>query len=71
MIDALKPLHVMQVAHHGGNNADFYRLLEAADYQGQTAPSFLLLSHALHDKNVRPTSYARHSAEPGLQSRIG
>lgn len=58
LIDALKPLHVVQVAHHGGNNAHFYRVLEAADYQGQTEPSFLLLSHAVHDKH-RPSDVFR------------
>jgi hypothetical protein len=58
LIDALKPLHVVQVAHHGGNNAHFYRVLEAANYHGQSAPSFLLLSHAVHDK-TRPSDVFR------------
>lgn len=58
LIDALKPLHVVQVAHHGGNNAHFYRVLEAADYHEQTAPSFLLLSHAVYDR-TRPSDVFR------------
>jgi hypothetical protein len=54
LIDALVPLHVIQVAHHGGNNAHFYRVLAAAGYPEQVAQSYLLLSHAWHDK-TRPS----------------
>ena len=35
LLNAMKPLHVIQVAHHGGNNAHFYRVLAAADYHAQ------------------------------------
>ena len=54
LLDAMRPLHVIQVAHHGGNNAHFYRVLDAAKYPEQDAQSYLLLSHALHDK-TRPS----------------
>ncbi len=50
----MAPLHVIQVAHHGGNNAHFYRVLDAAKYPEQDAQSYLLLSHAVHDK-TRPS----------------
>jgi len=54
LIDALLPLHIIQVAHHGGNNAHFYNVLLEADYQAQTDPSLLLLSHAEADR-FRPS----------------
>lgn len=54
LLDAMTPLHVIQVAHHGGNNAHFYRALDAAKYPEQDAQSYLLLSHAFHDK-TRPS----------------
>lgn len=54
IISSLLPLHVIQVAHHGGNNAHFYRVLLAANYPAENYPSFLLLSHATHDK-YRPS----------------
>ncbi len=49
LIAALLPLHVVQVAHHGGNNAHFYRVLERAKYPGNVETSFMLLSHAVDD----------------------
>lgn len=54
LLDAMRPLHVIQVAHHGGNNAHFYRVLDAAKYPEQDEQSYLLLSHAFHDK-TRPS----------------
>lgn len=54
LLAAMKPLHVIQVAHHAGNNAHFYRVLAAADFAEQTEPSYLLLSHAYHDR-TRPS----------------
>ncbi len=54
LLDAMLPLHLVQVAHHAGNNAHFYRVLEAAGYPEQTDPSLLLLSHARHDR-TRPS----------------
>jgi hypothetical protein len=58
LLDSLTPLHVIQVAHHGGNNAHFYRVLAAANYADQKDQSFLLLSHATHDR-TRPSDVFR------------
>jgi hypothetical protein len=58
LLAAMKPLHVVQVAHHGGNNAHFYRVLAAAGYPEQEEPSYLLLSHATDDK-TRPSDVFR------------
>jgi hypothetical protein len=54
LLDALLPLHVVQVAHHAGNNAHFYRVLAAANYPHQVSQSFLLVSHATKDPH-RPS----------------
>jgi len=54
LVNALLPLHIIQVAHHGGNNAHFYNVLLKAGYSAQTDPSLLLLSHATDDK-FRPS----------------
>lgn len=54
LVNALLPLHIIQVAHHGGNNAHFYNVLLEAGYPAQTDPSLLLLSHATDDK-FRPS----------------
>jgi hypothetical protein len=55
LLAAMLPLHVVQVAHHAGNNAYFYRVLDAAGYPEQTDPSLLLLSHATDDRH-RPSA---------------
>ncbi len=55
LLDALLPLHLVQVAHHAGNNAHFYRALLEAGYGEQGADSLLLLSHATRDK-FRPSA---------------
>ena len=49
LLAAMSPLHVVQVAHHAGNNAHFYRVLAAAGFPEQTEPSLLLLSHKTRD----------------------
>jgi hypothetical protein len=54
LLDALLPLHIIQIAHHAGLNDHFYRVLWAANYAAQTDPSLLLLSHAFEDK-TRPS----------------
>lgn len=54
LLQSLLPLHVIQVAHHGGNNAHFYRVLLEAGYAEQEDKSYLLLSHATEDK-YRPS----------------
>ena len=51
LLHALCPLHVVQVAHHAGNNAHFYRVLKAARFPNAVNQSFLLLSHATHDRH--------------------
>ena len=51
LLNALLPADVIQVAHHGANNAHFYYVLLASGY-GEVArmgPRFLLLSHATMD----------------------
>lgn len=58
LLDALLPLHVVQVAHHAGANGHFYRVLDAAGYADQTDHSYLLLSHATNDKH-RPSDEFR------------
>jgi len=45
----LQPLHVVQVAHHGGLNHRFYDALRVGKYPDQEDWSFMLLSHAVHD----------------------
>lgn len=52
LISALRDLHVVQVAHHAGNNAYFYHALDAAPGQSD---EMLVLSHATHDK-YRPSA---------------
>ena len=74
LLDALLPLHVVQVAHHAGNNAHFYRALLAAGYADQEAESLLLVSHATRDR-FRPSDGVRHlpgagPRGPGWASRI-
>ena len=54
LLNALLPLHIIQVAHHGGRNAHFYRGMLKAKYAEQKDKSFLLLSHKTHDK-YRPS----------------
>lgn len=54
LLGALLPLHVVQVAHHAGNNAHFYRVLLEAGYAEQETGSLLLVSHATRDKH-RPS----------------
>ena len=49
LIAELAPLNVVQVAHHGGANAHFYRVLLDAAYPGQPETTYLLLSHKTHD----------------------
>jgi hypothetical protein len=50
----LDALHVIQVAHHGGRNAQFYNVFLNAKYATQPEASTLLLSHATDDAD-RPS----------------
>jgi hypothetical protein len=58
----LSRLHVVQVAHHAGDNAHFYRVLQAAKYPLAKSKSFLLVSHATHDR-YRPSRQFREFTE--------
>lgn len=58
LLQALLPLHVVQVAHHGGANGHFYRVLDAAGFADQTDHAYLLLSHATDDRH-RPSEEFR------------
>jgi hypothetical protein len=62
LLDALLPLHVIQVAHHGGRNAQFYNVLLSAKFGTQTASSSLLLSHATNDRSRPSDLFARFVA---------
>ena len=62
LLKAMSPLHVVQVAHHAGNNDHFYRVLDAAQYPMAVAQSFLLVSHATHDRH-RPSEEFRKFVE--------
>ncbi|MCU0266189.1 MAG: hypothetical protein MUC45_08760 [Actinomycetia bacterium] len=54
LLAALLPLQVVQVAHHAGNNAHFYRALLAAGWAEQPGQPLLLVSHATRDRH-RPS----------------
>lgn len=62
LLKSLMPLHVVQVAHHGGNNAHFYRVLEDAGMAEQKDYSYFLLSHATADR-YRPSMEFRRFIE--------
>jgi hypothetical protein len=62
LLSAVKDLDFVQVAHHAGNNAHFYRVLLEAPYADQEKRSYLLLSHATQDKH-RPSEPFRHFVE--------
>ena len=73
LLAALNPVHVIQIAHHGGRNYDFYHALLAASFHEQKERAFLLLSHKIEDKD-RPSAafqsfisqLRRNSDEPWL-----
>lgn len=59
LLAGMTPFHVVQVAHHGGANAHFYRVLDKAGIAAQTAPIHFLLSHAVNDKHRPSDVFAR------------
>jgi hypothetical protein len=67
LLKALSPLDVVQIAHHGGNAAHFYRVLRDAGYPSKR--SFVLLSHATHDKH-RPGNEFRELAEDSREAPV-
>ncbi|MGB3524786.1 MAG: hypothetical protein WBB32_02340 [Flavobacteriales bacterium] len=54
LLTGLMPLHVVQVAHHGGQNHHFYRVLQEAGTKEQKHLTHWLLSHAVNDDS-RPS----------------
>ena len=55
LLAAIKDPHVVEVAHHAGNNYRFYDVLQKSGYASGSSPhSFLLLSHADYDTH-RPS----------------
>lgn len=58
LLAALEPLHVIQIAHHGGRNAHFYRVLLESKVANQSSQPFLILSHATEDKSRPSESFA-------------
>jgi hypothetical protein len=55
LLSAMADLHVVQVAHHAGNNHRFYHVLQQIGYGSVSASqSFLLLSHSVND-TYRPS----------------
>lgn len=73
LLNLILPLHVIQVAHHGGNNAHFYNVLLDAGYPAQTDHSLLLLSHATEDR-YRPSmefnAFITESRKPGDDMKL-
>lgn len=65
LLRPLAPLHVVQIAHHGGHNYDFYNALLAAGFADQTDRAFLLLSHAKHDRYRPSTAFQEFIARIG------
>lgn len=59
LLDELGSLDVVQIAHHAGNNAHFYRVLLAADLAAGEAPPYMILSHATDDKHRPSEAFVR------------
>ena len=59
LLAELGQLNVVQVAHHAGRNAHFYRVLEAAGIVGQAPAADFLLSHAVDDRHRPSDVFAR------------
>ena len=58
LLQALEPLNIIQVSHHGGANAHFYRVLQEAAGKDDLANSHMLLSHETNSKS-RPSNAFR------------
>lgn len=63
LLEALAPLHIVQVAHHAGHNYDFYNCLLEADLARQRGMAYLLLSHDYHDATRPSDAFRRFIAE--------
>lgn len=57
------PLHVIQVAHHGGHNAHFYRVLQQSELTSQGFAPTLILSHATEDVHRPSEAFAQFIGE--------
>jgi hypothetical protein len=57
MLDAVGEPNIVQVAHHAGSNADFYNVLLKSKYATSAQESYLLLSHATHDRHRPSTEF--------------
>jgi len=62
LLALLKPLHVVQIAHHGGMNHHFYEALKAGGLPSQNEWSFLMLSHATNDTTRPRAEFTRFVA---------
>jgi hypothetical protein len=66
LLDELRGMHVIQVAHHAGRNGHFYHALLAAAGDAGVRDELLLVSHATRDRH-RPSDEFRAF----LESRAG
>ena len=65
LLKELMPLHVVQVAHHGGRNWYFYEILMKADYGKSQKRSYLLLSHSVNDRHRPSAVFAKFMQDLG------
>ena len=64
LVNELRDLDLVQVAHHAGRNAYFYRaLLEGGGAGRSRRDEFYLLSHATHDRTRPSPEFATFIAE--------
>jgi hypothetical protein len=63
LLQALKHLHVVQIAHHAGHNYDFYNALLKSGFAEQTEFAHLLLSHDVEDKSRPSAAFAEFIAQ--------
>lgn len=67
LLQKMSRLQFIQIAHHGGLNAHFYNVLLESGFPDQTEESFMLLSHATHDR-TRPSDIFRRFIELARKS---
>jgi len=56
LLNECVPSHVLQIAHHVGNNAHFYRVMLDAGWDTAQSPAYVLASHATLDVH-RPSTH--------------
>jgi hypothetical protein len=69
LLAELADLDIIQVAHHAGNNAYFYRALLAAPDRTRDSDEFYLFSHALHDAHRPSEPFGMFLTERELKPR--